>query len=223
MGRAFLIPVIFLGFSALPAVESLAQPKSANCLKLVLPLDKTREDVQSEGGVWGIFSKNPAMNRHSSKAIAVDSKMSRLISTLTYLCKTRSGVPLNELASYVSRKVAELGEERFKNLHVTLGKPEKEIESWLVYTKIAKANRKRVLEFEKIKISIQDAGRLVKAYRTLFTEFMNGDEVETLLSRTTSLNKKVEEFFIQDPYIALAIFEESQVPFWDIDENYGGS
>ena len=26
-----------------------------------------------------------------------------------------------------------------------------------------------------------------------------------------------------DPYVALALFEDSQIPYWDIDENYGGS
>ena len=221
--RAFPILAIYLVTHILFAHESQAQTNSASCLNLIKHLEKQRDDVQSEGGVWGIFSKIPSLTPHSSTAIEVDSKISKLVSTLNYLCETSSGVPLNELAEYVSRKVEQLGVKDFKNLHHTLGKPEKEIEGWLVYTEIALANRKRILEFEEIKKSIQGARGLVNEYWTLFREFNNRNTVEPILSRTISLGQAIDEFFTSESYLALAIFEDSQVPFWDIDENYGGS
>lgn len=207
----------------IPVADSFAQTDSADCLDLIVSLDNDRDEVQTEGGIWGIFSKTPSLGRHSSKAIEVDSKINKLIETLTYLCETRSGVPLNELASYVSRKLGELGEKEFKSLNVTLGKPEKEVENWLVYTKIALGNEKRILELSQIKNSIRTASYVISRYRMLFTEFKNQNRIQTVLSRTASLGREIDDFFASDPYIALAIFEESQVPFWDIDENYGGS
>lgn len=215
--------ILFIFLLGGPVADCSAQADSADCLDLIIPLNKDRDEIQTEGGVWGIFSRTPSLGRHSSRAIAVDSKINKLIETLTYLCETRSGVPLNELASYVSRKLAELGENEFKSLHLTLGKPEKEIEDWLVYTKIALGNRKRILELSKIKKTIQSTSDLIEKYRALHTEFKDQNRLEPVLSRTVSLGQEIDDFFVSDSYIALAIFEESQVPFWDIDENYGGS
>lgn len=222
MIRLFIL-TLFVSTLGFPVGPGYAGTGSTDCLSSIGPLEKDRDEVQAEGGIWGIFSKTPSLGRHSSKAIAVDSKINKLIETLTYLCETQSGVPLNELAAYVSRKLAELGENEFKSLHLTLGKPEKEIEDWLIYTKIALGNRKRVLELHKIKKSIQDSNNLIEKYRALYTEFKDQNRLEPVLSRTTALEQEIDDFFVSDPYIALAIFEESQVPFWDIDENYGGS
>jgi hypothetical protein len=221
--RVFLILILFVFTLVLPVADSYAQAGSADCLDFINPLGKDRDEVQIEGGVWMIFSKVPSLTRHSSKAIAVDSNINKLIETLTYLCETRSGVSLNELATYVSKKLGELGEKKFKSLHITLGKPEQEIEDWLVYTKIARINEKRVLELSRIKNSIRSASHVVSRYRMLFAEFRYQNRSRSLLSRTVSLGREINDLLISDPYIALALFEESQVPFWDIDENYGGS
>jgi hypothetical protein len=221
--RVFFNLLLLISLLGLPAGDSYGETDSAHCMSLISPLDKDKEDIQFQGGIWGIFSKTPSLGRHSSKAIAVDSKINKLIATLTYLCETQSGVPLNELATYVSRKLTELGKSEFKSLHITLGKPEKDIEVWLDYTKIALANRNRVLELGQIKKSIQGSGVLIEKYRALFSDFQNNNQTKPLLSRTISLGKNIDDIFVNDPYLALAIFEESQVPFWDVDENYGGS
>ena len=223
MIRVIFSLFFFFTILGLPNGNSFAETNSSHCLNLVRPLNKDKEDIQFQGGIWGIFSKTPSLGRHSAKAIAVDSKINRLIATLTYLCETQSGVPLNELATYVSRKLSELGKSEFKRLHVTLGKPKKDIEDWLEYTEIALVNKNRVLESEKIKKSIQGAGVFIEKYRALFSEFQNNNKTEPVLSRTISLRQQIDDFFIKDPYLALAIFEESQVPYWDVDENYGGS
>ena len=79
------------------------------------------------------------------------------------------------------------------------------------------------MELEKIKKSIQDAGILIGEYQNLFLEFSDSDKVERVLPRTLTLSQKIDAFLSGDPYVALAILEDSQIPFWDIDENYGGS
>lgn len=223
MIRIILILILLVFTLGFPVADSNAQDDSASCLNLIKPLKKDRDDVQIEGGIWGIFSKIPSMGRHSSRAIEVDSKINKLIATLTYLCETRSGVPLNELASYVSRKLSDLGEDKFKSLHTVLGNPKKQIEDWLEYTKVALKNSNRVLELSKIKTSILGSSVLIVKYRSLFTEFKNQNQFEPMFSRTISLGQEIDDFFINDSYLTQANFEESQIPYWDVDENHGGS
>jgi len=203
--------------------ESGAESNPSGCLNLVKPLDQKRKEVEFSGGIWGIFAKSSALDGHSKDAVKLDSNISKLIETLVYLCKTRSGVPFNELASFVTRKISEMGEEPFKRKQIHLGKPEKYVEDWLVYSKIAQANNKRILDPEKIKTSIQGAGVFINRYWKLFNDFRNKDNINPILPTTVALNKEIGEFMISDPYTALALFEDSQIPFWDIDENYGGS
>ena len=203
--------------------ESSAAKNPSNCLNLVKPLDQKRKEVEFAGGVWGIFAKSSALDSHSKDAVKLDSNINKLIETLVYLCKTRSGVPFNELASFVTRKISEMGEEPFKREQIFLGKPEKYVEDWLDYSKIAQANKKRFLDPEKITISIQGAGVFINRYWKLFNDFRNKDNINPILPATIALNKEIDEFMTTDPYTALAMFEDSQIPFWDIDENYGGS
>ena len=205
------------------AVESNAESNPSSCLNLVKPLDQKRKEVEFSGGIWGVYAKTSALDNHSKNAVTLDSNISKLVETLVYLCETRSGVPFNELASFVTRKISEMGEEPFKREQIHLGKPKKYVEDWLVYSKIAQANKKRTLDLEKIKTSIQGAGVFVNRYWKLFNDFGNKGNSNQILPATIALNKEIGEFMTTDPYTALALFEDSQIPFWDIDENYGGS
>jgi len=139
-------------------VESSAESNPSGCLNLVKPLDQKRKEVEFAGGIWGIFARSSALDSHSRDAVKLDSNINKLIETLVYLCNTKSGVPLNELASLVTRKISEMGEEPVERAQIHLGKPEKEVEDWLDYSKIAQANKKRILDPDKIKTSIQGAG-----------------------------------------------------------------
>lgn len=204
-------------------VKSSAESNPSSCLNLVKPLDQKRKEVEFAGGIWGIFAKSSALDGHSKDAVKLDSNINKLTETLVYLCKTRSGVPFNELASFVTRKISEMGEEPFKRQQIHLGKPKKYVEDWLDYSKIAQANKKRVLDHEKIKTSIQGAGVFIKRYWKLFNDFRNKNKIDPILPIAVALNQDISEFMRTDPYTALALFEDSQIPFWDIDENYGGS
>ena len=121
--------------------------------------------------MWGIFAKEPALDDHSRDAVKLDSNINKLIETLVYLCETKTGVPFNELASFITRKVKEMGAERFSEEQIFLGKPRKDVEDWLKYYEIAQANRKRVLQLDKIKHSIHGAGVLIDRYWKLFNDF----------------------------------------------------
>lgn len=200
-----------------------ANGEPANCLSPVKSLDQKRKEVDAAGGIWGVFARSSALDNHSKDAVKLDSNISQLIETLVYLCETKSGVPFNELALFVTRKIHELGEEPFKREQIFLGKPKKYVEEWLKYSKIAEANNKRALDTDKIKTSIQGASIFINKYWNLFHDFNNRDEVHAILPATVALNQEIIDFMRSDPYTAQALFENSQIPFWDIDENYGGS
>jgi hypothetical protein len=221
--RASLGFVVALISCLLITVNSNAESNSKNCLTPVKLLDQKRKDVDSAGGIWGIFARSSALDRHSKDAVKLDSNISKLVETLVYLCETQSGVPYNELASFIARKIKELGEEHFKREQIFLGKPKKDVEDWLEYSKIAVANKKRVLEADKINTSINGARLFINRYWKLYNDFKGQDKIDSILPVTIALNQEISEFMINDPYTSLALFEDSQIPFWDIDENYGGS
>jgi hypothetical protein len=221
--RAFLCFIFILAASFIVVAGSHAKSDSSDCLSLVKPLDEKRKKVGLFGGIWGIFAKDPALDGHSKDAVKLDSKINKLVETLVYLCETKSGVPYNELASFVTRKIKELGADRFGQEQILLGKPRKDVEDWLKYSKIAEANKTRILEMDKIKISIEGARVYIDRYWKMFSDFANKDEILPILPATEALNREIDGFMTNDPYMALALFEDSQIPFWDIDENYGGS
>ena len=221
--RGFLGFVIMLALCFSGAVDGNAKSISSDCLSLVKPFDEKKKEAGLSGGMWGIFAREPALDAHSKDAVKLDSNINKLIETLVYLCETETGVPFNELASFITRKVKELGAERFSQEQIFLGKPRKDVEDWLKYYEVAQANQKRKLQPDKIKISIQGAGVLIDRYWKLFNDFKNKDEILPILPATVDLNQKIEDFMTTDPYVALALFEDSQIPYWDIDENYGGS
>ncbi len=221
--RAGLGFIVILATCFLMVTDSNAENNSPRCLSLITPLDQKRIEVESADGIWGIYARSSTLDGHSKEAVKIDSNISKLIGTLVYLCETKSGVPFNELASFVTRKIEELGADQFKRQQIFLGKPKKDVEDWLKYSKIAQANKKRVLEFNKIKVSIQSAGIFIDRYWNLFNDFRSVDKVDSILPATIALNREIGEFMATDPYLALALYEDSQIPYWDVDENYGGS
>ena len=52
--------------------------------------------------MWGLFERYKVLREESNKAIQLDSKVQQLVWLLDYLCDTAEGVPLNELATYLS-------------------------------------------------------------------------------------------------------------------------
>jgi hypothetical protein len=223
LARTILFLSFIIAASLLMPGYSNAKSNFSDCLKLVKPLDKVRKETGLAGGVWGIFAKNSALDNHSKDAVKLDSQINKLVETLEYLCETKSGVPFNERAAFVTRKISELGPEQFRQEQILLGKPKQDVADWLEYSKIARANKNRVLELDKIRISIHDAGVLVNKYWKIFSDYKSKENIQLILPVTILLNQEIENYMKSDPYIALAIFEDSQIPYWDIDENYGGS
>ena len=77
------------------------------CNELVQNLQKEQEFIALNGGIWRYIEKDPSLQNHSGKAIQLDSRISKIFFTLEYLCETQNGIPLNDLAVYLSRNLIE--------------------------------------------------------------------------------------------------------------------
>lgn len=205
------------------ANPAAADGESLSCLKKVAALDDKRDLVANAGGFWGLFEQKKSLAKQSSRAVQLDSKLNEILATLQYLCNTRNGVPFNELADYIGNNLAEIDEEEFKIQHLILGKSATEIDIWLSFYKISLRNRNRTLNRKQIVDSIMGADPIFDEYVMLAGKFSMQASAENLLQETIRLAQKIDRFLVTDEYMALAIKENSQVPFWDIDENYGGS
>ncbi|MCG8553742.1 MAG: hypothetical protein MJD61_00415 [Proteobacteria bacterium] len=198
------------------------QTSVQKCSKQLSPLKKTKEAIIGDGGMWGIFERHKQLRDKSNKAIQLDNKIQQLVWLLDYLCTTADGVPLNELATYLTENLKEKSKQQFKKELIILGKSEAEIDLWFVFSEISLKNETRKLNVETICISIQKALPLLLKYEALAKE-VDQSPHEKQIKNVDVLYKEIEQLESSDPYLAQALLETSQVPHWDIDESTGGS
>lgn len=193
------------------------------CLERLAPLHNKVEAVAELDGVWGLFQKTPELQGYSALAVDIDKKANSIIFHLEYLCQTIEGIPFDELSDYVSKSLAEKGEDKFRKELIILGKSEGEIDVWFEFTRFAIANRYRTLDPQRIYNTIQSAQPLIEDYSKLAEKLNNRKSMTSTVQESQGLTALIEEFFKSDPYMSKAIHENAQVPYADFDENYGGS
>ncbi len=193
------------------------------CRDAIVPLETQRDAVAEKDGLWTLFERSAALRDDSSLAMQADSSINKLIENLIYLCETQKGVPLTELADFVQRKVAVQGPERFKQEMVTLGKPPNEIDVWIDYARFAVRNQTRTLKPETIRASIAEGKKLMDAYVRIAGQVENASDPAALRADFLRFKQNLERFFDSDPYVSKAVRENARVPYWDVDENHGGS
>ena len=214
--------IIFIFFSLV--TFSWAGPSEIlTCRKQIIPLKDLREQVAELDGVWGLFQKRPELQGNSALSINLDKSVNSIIFHLEFLCDTIDGIPFDELSDYVSVNLAEKGAEKFKQELIILGKNEGQIKVWFEFSKFAIANRYRALDPEKISHSIQMSQPLIKSYLELAKRIDRKEGMESVIQETKSLKEQIENFFKTDAYMSQALHENSQIPYADWDENYGGS
>ncbi len=174
------------------------------------------------GGLWSLFEKSPTLRGESLKALQLDQKINMLIWNFNYLCQTIQGVPFDELASYVSERLEVIDKDEFKKEHLILGKTKEEIDIWLEYIEFARSIQFRALNPESINRSIDQASGIIKHYNSLAKQ-VNKSPNKLQIKATEQLTQEINAFAKSDGNISLALEENSKVPYWDIDENYGGS
>jgi hypothetical protein len=198
------------------------QTSIQNCGDQLSPLKKTKDAIIGDGGMWGVFERHKALREKSNKAIQLDSKIQQLVWLLDYLCNTAEGVPLNELATYLTENLKEKSKPQFKKELIILGKSEAEIDLWFVFSEISLKNETRKLSMETVYVSIQKALPLLIKYKALAKE-VDQSPNEKQIEDVDALYQEIERLESSDSYLVQALLETSQVPHWDIDESTGGS
>ena len=193
------------------------------CQELVEPLFKTTDSIALNGGLWGNFEKDPLLQKYSTQAVQLDSRINKVFFLLNYLCKTRNGIPFNDLATYISRSIAEKGEPAFKAELIIFGKTSKQIKGWFNFFKFAQSHRFRTLNLTTIRATIKRATPLINNYTTLGENINQSKQSKVILKNAEELRIEIDRFLSKDPYITQALDEISHVPYWDINESTGGS
>jgi hypothetical protein len=198
---------------------------SANpsCRELITPLIKTSNNIALSGGLWGYFEKDSFLRKHSTEAIQLDSRINKIFFLLNYLCETKNGIPFNDLATYISRSIADKGEPAFKEELIILGKTSKQIKNWFNFFKFAQSHRLRTLNSSTIRATINKATPLINNYVSLEKNINQSNQSKVILEDAGALRVKIDGFLSSDPYITQALDEISHVPYWDINESTGGS
>ena len=196
---------------------------SPSCHELVAPLIKTNDSIALNGGLWGYFEKDPFLRKYSTQAVQLDSRINKVFFLLNYLCETKNGIPFNDLATYISRSIANKGEPAFKEELIILGKTSKQINNWFNFFMFAQSHRFRTLNSSTIRATINKAIPLINNYVSLEKNINQSKQSKVILKNTGALRIKIDRFLSSDPYITQALDEISHVPYWDINESTGGS
>lgn len=199
-----------------------SQTQTSECQSKLSPLEKIKNAIIGEGGMWAVFERHKILREESSKAIQLDSKIQQLVWLLSYLCETAEGVPFNELAVYLTESLKEKSKPQFKQELIILGKTEAEIDIWFTFSDTSLKNKIRKLSAETIYNSIQKAAPLIQQYKQLTEEITPSPNTKQIES-VDKLYREIEQLESSDSYLAQALIETSQVPHWDIDESTGGS
>ena len=193
------------------------------CHKQLALLKNPREEVASYDGVWGLFQKNKELQGSSVEGISLDKLINSMIFNLEFLCDTIDGIPFDELSDYVTVNLTEKGEKKFRQELIILGKNEEQIDVWFKFAKFAVAKRYRALDAKKVHATIQSAEHFVKSYLELAKRINSKIKLDLVIQETQNLTKNIQKFLESDLYLSQAIHENSQIPYADWDENYGGS
>ena len=215
---------IFILLQSLLLVLFVSTPfASPPCPELVTPLIKTNDSIALNGGLWGYFEKDPFLRKYSTQAVQLDSRINKVFFLLNYLCETKNGIPFNDLATYISRSIANQGEPAFKEELIILGKTSKQINSWFNFFIFAQSHRFRTLNSPTIRATINKAIPLISNYVSLEKNINQSKQSKVILENEGALIIKIDGFLSSDPYITQALDEISNVPYWDINESTGGS
>ena len=194
-----------------------------SCAKLVKELKNKTNIINLKGGMWGFFEKVPELREQSVDAIQLDSRINKIFFALNHLCKTEKGIPLNDLATYISRNLAEKGKDEFKSELLLLGKTPQQIDIWFKFYRYAQNHRSRTLEISKIQSALEQSIPLIERYVHLAESIFRNDSSEFIFNKTQTLNISIDKLLLQQPYLAQAMEEISHIPYWDINESTGGS
>lgn len=220
---AGILPAHCLLILLLSPAPGHAEENRDRCMALLRPIATKSDAVNQRGGLWTIFEESTILKSKSSVALRLDRKIGTLLFTLEYLCNTLDGVPLNDLAVYVSENLATLGEEKFRAHLAQMGENNLAVDTWIQFTKKSIELQKRKLNFESVKASIGKAEPLLNQWLEILRKSQAPEEnAQTTIQQTAALTDAIEALLTQDANAIMAIIEYSAVPHREMDNSSGG-
>ncbi len=192
------------------------------CLKSLKPLEQKKFSVSELGGVWSLFEQSSQLRPHSVIGIQLDSKVNQLLVGLKYLCETLNGIPLNDLAEYLDRNLRIKSEQQFRKELAILGKSKAEVEIWIEFYNFARSHMNRKLDIGSVEETIHKAENYFDRY-VEYSKLLTKQSHQKSLEGAQRIIGDIQSFFESDRNLSKAKFEMAQVPYWDFDENHGGS
>jgi len=213
--------IFLLSIFMLPTPAS-AEEETKACLNALHPLKVKKEIVGQMGGIWGLFEKTAGFEKESRVAIQLDSKINRLIWVSTHLCETLKGVPLNDLAIYLTQNLETKSHATFKNELLIQGWTSQEIDLWFRFADFATKNQTRTLQLKTVLDSVNRVETILENYKKLALALESHPNIG-LLNDAKVLSKKIDDLQSGDTLLAQGLKEIQSIPRWDLDGSVGGS
>ena len=207
--------------------EKLVTEKSASmvvtdkisCLTRLNPLDLRRTAIQKAGGMWHAFERNTGSKFYSFHGVQLDSNTNKMIFSLKYICQTSQGVPLNDLAVELNELIKVHGREKTERLLIARGEHPENVKELLDYEEFARKIKVRKVDFKMIGPRFGQAERLMDLYEDLSTRPIDEKSMNAFLSDSVTLLKVLNEFVHMDQVMAMALKEDTLVPYHHEDQD----
>ena len=182
-----------------------------SCVSLLHPLESKVEEIKGQGGIWGIFDKNYQVRNHATITLKLDSKMTVLIVRLKYLCSTKNGVPLEEIAEILLPQLKAKGEQAVMEYLLNLGHFMEEAKNLIAYARFAESNLNRKLEFNQISKTVTESQPFANRFVEL-SKKIGEVKHEKIMFEAKVLISEIEKFLETNPYLILADKETAEIP-----------
>ena len=204
------ISIQFLFFILISWSEVIAAD-APSCAILLHPLESKVEQVKGQGGIWGMFDKNYQVRNHATITLKLDSKITVLIVRLNYLCSTKNGAPLEEIAQILVPQLKAKGEQAVMKYLLNLGHFVEEAKNLIAYARFAESNLNRKLEFDQISKTVTESQPFTNRFVEL-SKKIGAVEHEKIMLEAKVLISEIEKFLKTNPYLILADKENAEIP-----------
>ena len=198
-------------FFILISRSAVTAADASSCAMLLHPLESKVEQIKGQGGIWGVFDKNYQVRNHATITLKLDSKITVLIVRLKYLCSTKNGVPLEEIAQILLPQLKAEGEQAVMEHLLNLGHFMEEANKLIAYARFAESNLNRKLEFDQISKTVTESQPFANRFVEL-SKKIGAVEHEKIMVEAKVLISEIEKFLETNPYLIIADKETAEIP-----------
>ncbi len=220
--KILILFILMTGLIPLNPAWLFASTPEKACFKKLLPLEKRLATVGQIGGIWAQFEEIKNLRDKSVIALKLDSKLEKLLFSLRYVCESLNGIPFSDLATYINGFLENRTEQEVRQEFKIHGKSKAEVDLWFKYTYFFNQHKNRKLNPATVQKTIELSHKYFDQY-VEFSKRVKQMIPEQSLASAERLIESIDSFLETDLNLAQASFENAQAPYWDIDENYGGS